>query len=151
MTRVATGGARTTENCVATGGAKRNDAMKSNGTKGSPLAAPELSEKSVQPCPMCVCMYVCMYISDWLQLQCSFIQPMFHMAVSIQNYFKASDDCIYFPQFHLPAVTQNTCPCNILACCLSYTPTYVCNRLRRIRVDMENFEAANLRNRCTTF
>ena len=45
--RVATGGARTTENCVATGGAKRNDAMKSNGTKGSPLAAPELSQKSV--------------------------------------------------------------------------------------------------------
>ena len=47
MTRVATGGARRTENCVATGGAQRNDAMKSNGTKGSPLAAPELSQKYV--------------------------------------------------------------------------------------------------------
>ena len=39
--------ARTTENCVATGGAKRKDAMKSNGTKGSPLAAPELYEYSL--------------------------------------------------------------------------------------------------------
>jgi len=34
-------------NWVATGGAQRNDAMKSNGTKGSPLAAAELSQKSV--------------------------------------------------------------------------------------------------------
>ena len=47
MKRVATGGAQTTENCFATGGAQRNDAMKSNGTKGSPLAAAELSQKSV--------------------------------------------------------------------------------------------------------
>ena len=38
-TRVATGGAQTTENCVATGGAQTNYAMKSNGTKG-PLVAP---------------------------------------------------------------------------------------------------------------
>ena len=47
LTWGATGGARTTENCVATGGAQRNDAMKSNGTKGSPLGVPELSQKSV--------------------------------------------------------------------------------------------------------
>ncbi len=32
---------------VATGGAQRNYAMKSNRTKGSPLAVPELSQKSV--------------------------------------------------------------------------------------------------------
>ena len=30
-----------TENRVATGGAQRNDAMKSNAIKGSPLAVPE--------------------------------------------------------------------------------------------------------------
>ena len=59
----------------------KNDAMKLNGTKGSPLAAPELPQKSVKPCQKSVCY---MYISDWLQLQCSFIQPMFHMAVSIE-------------------------------------------------------------------
>ena len=45
-----------------------------------------------------------------------------------RNYFKASDACIYSPQFHLPAVTQDTCPSNILACSLTYTPTYVCKR-----------------------
>ena len=40
MAWIATGGARKTEHCVVTGGAKRNDAMKSNGTKGSPQAVP---------------------------------------------------------------------------------------------------------------
>ena len=36
-----------TENRVATGGAQRNDAMKSNAIKASPLAAPSL-----------ICMYI---------------------------------------------------------------------------------------------
>ena len=44
MTRVATGGARTRENWVATGGAQRNDAMKSNEIKGSSLAVPDLNK-----------------------------------------------------------------------------------------------------------
>ncbi len=35
MTRVATGGARTTENFVATGGAQRNDAEKANVIKNN--------------------------------------------------------------------------------------------------------------------
>ena len=71
MTRVATGGAQTIENCVATGGAQRHDAMKSNGTKGSPLAALELSQKSVQPYVYMYPMHECMYISDCSVLFCN--------------------------------------------------------------------------------
>ena len=70
---------------------------------------------------------VCMlYVHKWLAAVAMFFHSANDSHGSVnRNYFKASDDCIYFPQFHLPAVTQNTCPCNILACCLSYTPTYV--------------------------